>query len=147
MISLPDTGDIKVPYAIPARVGTDQASMYISHLFSSFLHQHSFIGQIGNEHRDLKGLISSSSSLHNAALALGALDLELYKRPGSALVKPATALKYYHEAVKSLQDDIAHSEVSVKEDNASLWSTILLGIFELMYDLSGNAFLAHFNIK
>ncbi|KAK4935329.1 hypothetical protein LTR10_023591 [Elasticomyces elasticus] len=144
MIQLPDTGDMKKLGAISARVRTDHTSVYISHLFSSFLHQHCFIGKDGNEHRDLKRLINSSSSLHNAALALGALDLEVYKRPKSAFVKSGTALKYYHEAVKSLQDDIAHSETSVRKDNARLWSTILLGIFELMYDSSGHAFLAHF---
>ena len=94
------TSDSAVSLIQPA---SNKMDIYITHLFTSFLRQHNFTAQpsslIGKEHGDLQSLLHSSAILQHAALAVAALDLDLYKastansQSGRAR-GPSAALRY-----------------------------------------------------
>ena len=127
--------------AIPASLPPDEISKCTTHLFASFFRQHCFTGHVENEYHELRNLLHCSPALQNAGLALGALDSSI--KNGSFISARGAALHYYQEAVRYLQKEIVQIGPFQSRHDAHIWTTVLLGIFELMVDPSGNAFLRH----
>ncbi|KAH8801526.1 hypothetical protein F5884DRAFT_806983 [Xylogone sp. PMI_703] len=128
--------------AICREVPPDISQQYLAHFFSDFLTTNNF----GSELLDLEtiGRFQSSPSLYHALLAIGALDLghkssfPLLRKRGIIMVQALTA---YRTAIAAVKDDMASGQL-LKSD-ASLWTTFFLGIFELMYDASGEGWIKH----
>lgn len=129
-------------------VAPDDGSKYLTHLFSHYMARQSFAhqgGVGGTRYRGLQDLIHSSTSLQNVALAVGALDYNMSKKAQSpAAVISATAFRYYHESVTSLQREISQIVAGTNNSDAILWSTILLALFDTISDASGHGSVAHF---
>ena len=128
---------------VPLSLSPDWISRCITHLFTSFVWEHNFTGKPHSQYRELETLIHSSPCLQNAALALSSLDLEKNKRVVDKTI-PKTALKYYSAAVTLLRSELGHPNTNGHNQDDLLWSTLLLSIFELMCDTTGDGFLFHF---
>ena len=118
---------------------------YISYFFVAFLSRHQFAGCSGEDCADLQSLVPSSPSLQCTIAALSSLSMESSGGGSSSTPGSRTSLSYYQNAVSSLRPELRKFDL----DNASmtdstLWTTLLLSIFELMYDASGFAFDIHF---
>lgn len=77
-----------------------------------------------------------SAGLRNAIVAIGALDLTHHSTSYLAI-----AIAYYKQAVSSLRLKLSTAE---KVDDAALWTSLLLALFELMLDTTGTKFMLHF---
>ena len=128
---------------MPLSVSADWADRCITHLFTSFVRQHDFTGQPHGQYQDLERLIHSSPCLQNAALALSSLDLESKEHAASGSGQN-DALKYYGNAITLLRSELGRENRESGNQDSLLWSTLLLGMFELMYDTTGDGFLFHF---
>ena len=130
--------------------------MYVTHLFNSLLNRHNITArsskQSGNDSANLLALLHASPALQNAALAVAALNFDLYKasvnRHSIRSRDARRALQHYHDAVVVLRRDIVDYETSgppeAKCKARLLWTTLLLAIFELMYDGTKHGFMTHF---
>lgn len=124
-------------------VPPDKSIGFVKHFFCAFLVTNDFGGGL-----DLDTIIAefqNSSSLYHALVAVGALDLSKKLLLSSASkVRDARvgALTAYRSSIISFQKDI-ESE-GVRQSDASLWTTFFLGLFELMYDDTGDGFVKHF---
>ncbi|RFU34913.1 hypothetical protein B7463_g1372, partial [Scytalidium lignicola] len=122
-------------------VPPDISHQSVKHFFSEFLVTNNF----GSELLDLKtlGAFQSSSSLYHAVLAVGALDLghksstPILRRRGIMI----QALTAYRTSIVAVKNDMASGQLL--RSDASLWTTFFLGIFELMYDVSGEGWIKH----
>ncbi|CRK39378.1 hypothetical protein BN1708_001602 [Verticillium longisporum] len=116
-------------------------------LFTAFIARNSFTGQPMTYLADLPPLLSPSSPLLPALHALANLQLR----------RPRPALEAYGTAIVSLRHTLASAPAaSVPASGAStptsaadamrttvLWTTFLLGLFELMTDASGAGWVQH----
>lgn len=119
----------------PSRVITYHNETCTWHFFSSFLPRNDFTARPSDEQQILKSYIHKSAGLRNAIIAVGALDLS--RHAGYSL----TAASYYKQAVSSLRVQLT---LSTNIDDATLWTSLLLAIFELMSDTTGTGFMLHF---
>ena len=118
---------------------------YISYFFVGFLSRHQFAGSSGEDCGDLQTSAQDSPSLRCAIAALSSLCMDSSVRPSSPTSGFRTSFLYYQKAVSLLRSELG----KVDDDNAStidstLWTTLLLSIFELMYDATGSGFNVHF---
>lgn len=133
------TSILKLYSAVPL----ESSNVFIGHFFSGFLAANDFGGSL-----DLDTVISqfqSSPSLYYASIAVGALDLS-NKLPQVPAVERKDArvgaLNAYRTSIVSVQKDLNNSDI--RQSDASLWTTFFLGLFELMYDDTGEGFVKHF---
>ncbi|CAG9998590.1 unnamed protein product [Clonostachys byssicola] len=94
---------------------------------------------------DIKQMVQSSSSgifLRQSVLALGALTATKLN-PHHRLANYRLALTFYNEAVIGLRNAIECQTQSPEPQLAVLWTTMLLGLFELMVDSSGQRWVQH----
>ncbi|KUJ23650.1 uncharacterized protein LY89DRAFT_728376 [Mollisia scopiformis] len=127
--------------ADPSPAPGSEEDIALARFFTVFMERNDFAG----EHLDTSGIISSfqaSPSLYHATLAIGSLDL----RTTSSSLKDrraitASALLSYQTAIKSFKSDMQHSDV--RRSHAALWTTFFLGLFELMYDVTGQGWVKH----
>ncbi|KUL85266.1 hypothetical protein ZTR_07925 [Talaromyces verruculosus] len=82
--------------------------------------------------------------MYHASIALGALDLS--RRPVPTLPpegKDAAvgAFKAYHTSIAKLKAEIVNNKTP---RDVNLWTTFFLGLFELMYDVTGEGWVKHF---
>lgn len=101
----------------------------LARFFTVFISRNDFAGT----HFDTDGIVCSfqtSSSLYNAAVAIGSLDL---RNSSSSLVErrgvTASALQSYQKSVTTLRDDMKCTEI--RQSDAALWTTFFLGLFEV----------------
>jgi hypothetical protein len=83
--------------------------------------------------------------LYHASVAVGALDLsKKHYSCSTAESRDAgvRALTAYRTSVLGFQKDIENN--SIQQSDASLWTTFFLGLFELMFDDTGEGFVKHF---
>ncbi|KAF1932134.1 uncharacterized protein M421DRAFT_416861 [Didymella exigua CBS 183.55] len=127
---------------LPAQTSPVSSDFYVTYFFTSFLYQNSFTGitpQIGTA---LSSLLHYSPELHDAINAISALHMTRNGYLNSIQDDKLAALKAYSRSVQRVQGRIVSK--SFVCDPSSLWTTLLLGIFELMRDHTGANWLAHF---
>ncbi|KAF2006442.1 hypothetical protein P154DRAFT_259094 [Amniculicola lignicola CBS 123094] len=96
----------------------------------------------------LQLLAKSSPALVDAIQALSILhrrqhdQLATSTTRANAICKTTEALEAYGRSVRSVQKQLASSQF--QGDTATLWTTFLLGLFELMRDATGENWLSHF---
>lgn len=115
---------------------TYQYELYVSHFFSSFLPRNDFTARASNEQQVLKDWMLISASLKNAIIALGALDLTHHSKSYFPV-----AVAYYKQAVSSLRMQLSKA---TGISDATIWTSLLLSLFELMFDATGTGFMLHF---
>lgn len=77
-----------------------------------------------------------SAGLRNVIIAIGALDLTRYQKSFLPI-----AAAYYKQAVSSLRLQLTMTAIV---DDAVLSTSLLLALFELMFDSTGKGFMLHF---
>ncbi|KAE8448722.1 hypothetical protein EG329_008937 [Mollisiaceae sp. DMI_Dod_QoI] len=113
----------------------------LSRFFSVFIVKNDFAGQ-NLDIDDIASSFQTSSSLYHAAVAIGAMDL---RSVSSSLAdrRSATirALESYQTSITTFNSDIQSSDIC--QSDAAMWTTLFLGLFELMYDVTGDGWLKH----
>lgn len=91
---------------------------------------------------DLRPLIQASLAVRHAAIAIGALHASRYSTGGDTAREGAqsVASDSYRQSIVLLQARLGEEDAA-QED--ALWCTFLLGIFELMDDVSGAGWAKH----
>ena len=142
-VSLRGKGIQKRTPKLCSNVPQDKSCSFMRYFFSGFLVRNDFGGPL-----DLDSITAhsrSSSSLYHASIAVGALDLSRKTYLCSAAeLKDARmgALTAYRSSISSFQKDLETE--GFLQGEASLWTTFFLGLFELMYDDTGQGFVKHF---
>ncbi|CZT12324.1 uncharacterized protein RCO7_09046 [Rhynchosporium graminicola] len=119
-----------------------ESTNFISYFFTVFIVRNDFSG--GRLDRD--GIVAnfqSSPSLYHAAMAVGALNASKDKFAPARESRAATvaALSSYKTSLVSFQDEIRDRDIGTND--AALWTTLFLGLFELMHDMSGEGWVKH----
>ena len=141
--SLSDKGVKNRPTTPSSMAPQHKLNLFIRHFFSGFLVENEFGGSLDLD--TITAHFQSSSSLYHASIAVGALDLSRKTHLCSAVeLKDARvgALTAYRTSISSFRKDIETE--GVLQGDASLWTTFFLGLFELMYDDTGEGFVKHF---
>jgi hypothetical protein len=105
-------------------------SRFTNHFFTTFLVNNNFAGA-SLDLDTIKSQFQSIPSFHYAAIAVGAINLGNL-HPFSAVRKETArleALKAYRVSVVEVQREI--QGLASTEDNACLWTTFFLGLFEV----------------
>jgi len=127
-----------------AKVPIDGNSILLDHFFTSFMKRNSFTGA---SKPDLDGLIvgfQSSRGLCDAIIAVSALDISRSHASKVCLSQRNTesrALAAYQASVLATQAEIEGNTILTNEH--TIWTTFFLGLFELMYDVSGEGWVRH----
>ncbi|KAH6676752.1 hypothetical protein B0J14DRAFT_586248 [Halenospora varia] len=135
---------VRLSTAIPLDVPLDLDSKLSKHFFSVFLLANDFTAIRHFDFRLIRQLWQSNSGLKNAVTAIVTLDASRRSQQLAHGKKDAAgviALNAYRKALVSLQIDLEGQ--GILNSNACLWSTFLLGIFELMYDVTGEGWVKH----
>jgi hypothetical protein len=88
---------------------------------------------------------SAHPTVPRASVAVGALDLSEKLRLGPAIERKRArvgSMNAYRMSINILQKNINNTDI--KQSEAGLWTTLFLGLFELMYDDTGEGFVKHF---
>ncbi|KAH7308839.1 hypothetical protein BKA65DRAFT_543657 [Rhexocercosporidium sp. MPI-PUGE-AT-0058] len=127
---------------LPKKVQQPKSSNFIAQFFSVFIVRNDFSG--GS--LDMDGIVAnfqSSPSLYHAAMAVGALNAskEMLAPMGERRAAIVAALSSYKSSLVEFQEEIRCR--NVKKNDAALWTTLFLGLFELMYDVTGSGWVKH----
>ncbi|KAI5456727.1 hypothetical protein BGZ63DRAFT_88008 [Mariannaea sp. PMI_226] len=117
------------------------------HYFDVFLQRNNF-GQRGILAIDTKDFVRSSAGetyLRDAILSLGAItSFRLQSHDGPTRQENYRfALTSYAKSVAGLRDTLGHDLVKPQPRLNVLWTTLILGLFELMTDASGEGWIKH----
>ncbi|KAL7947116.1 fungal-specific transcription factor domain-containing protein [Trichoderma barbatum] len=139
----PPRQTVAVVAALPLQIQTQSNDLYLSSFAASLL-RCQFTRDFTHIARDLVPLMQTSPSLHNLAIAIGALDAS--RRPSIRSYPErespqCVAYRSYNRSLQSLQQRLQTSDAALCEDVA--WSTFLLGLFELMSESSGEGWAKH----
>ncbi|KAF5626191.1 monocarboxylate transporter 2 [Fusarium sp. NRRL 52700] len=118
-------------------------SVYLKTFFM-FLQRCEFTPEFANLGPEFLPLIQTCTPLREATVAIGALEISRAPRARSSdeLRSPYHfALKTYSKALKGLQNYIRSSDAL--HCQGVLWCTLLLGLFELMVEVSGGQWAKH----
>ncbi|KAF4502156.1 monocarboxylate transporter 2 [Fusarium agapanthi] len=118
-------------------------SIYLRAFFL-FLRRCEFTPEFANLGTDLLPLIQTCAPLREATVAIGALEISRSPSTGSSNELPSPyhfALKSYSKALSSLQHYIRLPDAL--QCQGVLWCTLLLGLFELMIEVSGGQWAKH----
>lgn len=135
------TSPTRLPKQMPAR----RPDCYLPYFFTQFLPSNQFTSEKFVINDDLLLMVQESAGLRDAIDAVAALHA---KKRGyltcSEKVESvnAEALQAYMRSVNSVQEKI--SAGLFMQEKSALWTTFLLGLFELMHDSTGANWLAHF---
>jgi hypothetical protein len=115
---------------VPKQMRQTPTNVHIAHFFSEFLVKNDFAG--GS--LDLDNIIPSfqtSPSLYHASIAVAALDMSKNTLLPSTQRKSATvaALTSYQASINNFS--IGIQKTKLNKNNAALWTTFFLGIFEV----------------
>jgi hypothetical protein len=114
---------------IPQSNLEDQSSELIRHFFSVFLHANNFANGTDLDLEALDPPFQASPSLYKAVVAIAILDASRNPSRIQALPK-VSALEAYRTSLVALQVDLVRN--NLLENDACLWSTFFLGIFEVL---------------
>jgi hypothetical protein len=129
---------------LASKVPIDEYSVLIKHFFTSFIIRNSFTG---TSKPGIDGLIvgfQSSPGLCDAIVAVSALDISRSHTSRVHLTQrniESRALAAYQASVRATQAEIEGNTILTNEH--TLWTTFFLGLFELMYDVSGEGWIKH----
>ena len=107
----------------------DQNCSLLTHFYLSFLALNSFTGGT-DDFRKLHSLLQDSPTLFNAAIAVSALHVG-GQDSAFCLRRTHVALQSYRTAVSCLRRDL--DDRAQRLDDSTLWSTFLLGMFEVLF--------------
>jgi hypothetical protein len=123
---------VSMALAVPPAISLDRQTKLSKHFFSVFIQTNDFTVAKNLNLNLIEQLWQTNSGLREAIMAVAALDASRRSQTlsyGSKSVVATTALKEYKKALLSLQNDL-DCQMILKND-ACLWSTFLLGIFEV----------------
>ncbi|CAH0047194.1 unnamed protein product [Clonostachys solani] len=129
--------------ASPAMIPRPNDSLYLDY-FALFVERCQFTRGFATVSSDLLPLISSSRPLKHLTLAIGALEasrrgsIHTYRGPDSPQV---ASFGFYGRSIEAFQKQIQTSQGLERED--VLWTTLFLGIFDLMSENSGDGWANH----
>ncbi|EFY91084.1 hypothetical protein MAC_02970 [Metarhizium acridum CQMa 102] len=129
--------------ALPATVNNDRESTYLGH-FVAVIRNCQFTARFPLVATALLPVMSGNSHLSHVAIAIGALDAHRRAQVGASRDYPSpriVAFTRYQRALASLQDELGSSNAPQRDD--VLWTTFLLGLFELMAEPSGDRWARH----
>ena len=126
--------------SIPASITPDVDSRYVTHFNTAVLHRIGLAGS-ADQFRDVMPLLRESPPLQQAMMAVGALDVEKMN-PELCSSGSSSALQYYRAGISSVQSEL--SDPNLRTNVSVLWSSFFLGLFELMFDTTGEGWLKHF---
>ena len=119
----------------------DQESKAVDHFFHNFLSVNSFSGRKRPYIFDTQSYSQTSSPIFHAVIAIGALWIR--RASYSENVSWTTlAFQSYETALKALQSRL-QSQGPIVNDVQDLWAILLLGVFELMHERTGQGFQQH----
>ncbi|KAL6895179.1 hypothetical protein HDV57DRAFT_207 [Trichoderma longibrachiatum] len=126
---------------LPPQVQSHNNDLYRSS-FASSLSRCQFSKNFVDIARDLMPLMQTSPPLRDLAIAIGALDAarRVYVRSSPERESPQlVAYRSYGRSLQSLQQRLKTPEAAACDDVA--WISFLLGLFELMSESSGDAWV------
>ncbi|KAF2852378.1 hypothetical protein T440DRAFT_421311 [Plenodomus tracheiphilus IPT5] len=133
------------PNSLPKQMPARRTDCYLPYFFTRFLPSNTFTSEKLAINNDLLVMVQESAGLRDAIDAVAALHARKQKYLACSdeahSVNPE-ALQAYMRSVRSVQDKI--SAGSFMHERSALWTTFLLGLFELMHDSTGTNWLAHF---
>ncbi|KAJ8111760.1 hypothetical protein OPT61_g5723 [Boeremia exigua] len=127
---------------LPRQVSLIQDDNYRAYFFTSFLSQNEFAGISPQFRGSLSSLVHKSPELNDAINAISALHITQNVELASVAEDYHAALLAYSRSVRCLQAKIESK--AIVRDPSAMWTTLLLGVFELMRDATGTNWLAHF---
>ncbi|KAI8937089.1 hypothetical protein NX059_006305 [Plenodomus lindquistii] len=133
------------PSALTRQITPRTTDFYLPYFFTQFLPSNRFTGENVAINQDLLVMVQDSASLRDAIDAVAALHAKRWEYLNcseQAKAVNSEALQAYMRSVRSVQDRILAG--SFMHDRSALWTTFLLGLFELMHDSTGINWLAHF---
>ncbi len=122
----------------------NSASVAVEYFFQQFLPTNSFSGLSSTYMYDVHLYSQSCPQVYHAVAAVGALSI----RRCSGTKNPnwsRLAFESYERSLKALHSHLQAAD-STGDQLQSLWSILLLGVFELMQDRTGQGFLQHLNL-
>ncbi|KID63407.1 C6 finger domain protein, partial [Metarhizium hybridum] len=128
--------------ALPAAVN-DREGTYLGHFVAVIRNCH-FTARFPLAATALLPVMRGHDHLSHVAVALGALDAHRRAQVGTSPDYPSprtVAFTRYQRALASLQDELGSSDAPQRDD--VLWTTFLLGLFELMAEPSGDRWTRH----
>ncbi|KAI6269341.1 hypothetical protein MCOR28_007782 [Pyricularia oryzae] len=138
-------GQSLVPDTLVAKpLGADQTTFYLS-CFDAFLQKNKFTGLV-SPREDIAELVKRGdpeSHLRDAVLCLGAMQALTLPAASRSKEIRQFALQSYAKSISRLRDALANTVDDAESRVGILWSTLLLGLFELMNDSTGNGWLQH----
>ncbi|KIN06342.1 hypothetical protein OIDMADRAFT_176424 [Oidiodendron maius Zn] len=120
----------------------DNLSLFINNFFSNFLARNDF--GVGWDHSTMIYQFQKSPSLYHASIAVGALDMSRRLSSFSSIqAKDAVmgSIMAYAASLTQLHTEIESENLG--RSDITLWTTLLLGLFELMRDKTGDGFVKH----
>lgn len=114
---------------VPAQISSTRDDFYVTYFFTSFLCQNTFSGVTLQFETALSSLLHYSPELLNAIKAISALHITNRSQSISNQDDKLAALQAYSHSVQYVQGRIV-SESFIYEPS-SLWTTLLLGVFEV----------------
>ena len=111
---------------VPARAPSIRDESYVTYFFTSFLYQNVFTSEFATA---LSPLLHYSPELRDAVSAIAALHMTQHGQSTSDHDDKLAALQAYSQSVRRIQERIASQ--SFIRDPSSLWTTLLLGVFEV----------------
>jgi len=119
----------EVAIRVPAREPSIRADFYVTYFFTSFLHRNAFTGITSQFGIALSSLLHHSPELHDAVSAISALHITQHGQSTFNHDDKLAALQAYSQSVQRVRGRIASQ--SFIRDPSSLWTTLLLGVFEV----------------
>ncbi|KAH4102509.1 hypothetical protein HBH70_215600 [Parastagonospora nodorum] len=130
---------------LPPSVGLQEQDRAIPYFFVSFLPMN-ILANDDSINSELQTMTKTSSALRDAIQAVGILHRDQQDQVSlnsSVEARPRyKALQAYDRAVRAIQGLITSN--TFLDDPSALWTTFLLGLFELMRDSTGTNWLSHF---
>ncbi|KAF2035386.1 hypothetical protein EK21DRAFT_96646 [Setomelanomma holmii] len=131
---------------VPQCVSPKGLNRNLPYFFVSFLPMNIFTGEKVPMGLELLDLAKTSPALRDAIHAVAALHrrqhCQLTFTKEDVYNDLAESLEAYDQAVRCILDRIDSNDLL--EDPSALWTTFLLGLFELMRDSTGTNWLSHF---
>ncbi|THY16705.1 hypothetical protein D6D02_03479, partial [Aureobasidium pullulans] len=125
---------------IPRKPIFNDSSKILNIFLTKFVQENSFTGCSSTWFLDIQAHFASSAAVHHAISALSALYAS--REEGSNRVRmQKAALRFYQTAVKTVRKAIDAEDPNIEQPLLS--STFLLGLFELMYDPTGEGWIQH----
>ncbi|CAD0018231.1 unnamed protein product, partial [Aureobasidium pullulans] len=125
---------------IPREPISNDGSNILNIFLTKFVQENSFTGCSSTWFLDIQAHFASSAAVHHAISALSALYAS--REEGTNRVRnQKAALRSYQTAVKTVRKTIDDKDPNIEQPLLS--STFLLGLFELMYDPTGEGWIQH----